>query len=145
VIVSDRSFGGTRPWVMGLPERKGSVRSASLPLGAKFAIAPAAATIFCVAAVANFRLTTRFVFRQQATARGFALFLIAALIGLGVNLSVTPAGIAVLGLPPIAAKIGGIWTAFMLNFALNVGIVFRNRCAPAARPGSRPSAVGAAP
>jgi putative flippase GtrA len=94
---------------------------------AKFAVAPAAATSFCVAAVVNYRLTSRMAFRHSATGRGFALFLLAALIGLLVNVSVTLSAIAVLGLPPLAAKIAGIGTAFLLNFALNVGIVFRTR------------------
>lgn len=93
---------------------------------AKFAVAPAAVTSFCVAAVVNYRLTSRLVFRQDATGRGFALFLLAALVGLLVNVSVTLATIAALGLPPLAAKIVGIGTAFLLNFALNVGVVFRN-------------------
>jgi len=92
---------------------------------AKMDPAPAAATSFCVGTVVNFQLTSRLVFHKSPTGRRYALFLFAALIGLIVNVGATLAGMAFLGLPPVVSKIAGIGTAFLLNFALNVGVVFR--------------------
>lgn len=53
-----------------------------------------------------------------------ALFLFAALTGLTANVGVTLAGVYFLGLPPLFAKLVGIGTAFLVNFGLNVRIVF---------------------
>lgn len=98
-----------------------------LLLRAGLGIAAAGATSFCVAALVNYALTSHFVFGQGKTAFGFLAFFAAALVGLSVNLGVTLAGVYWLGLPPLAAKILGIGTAFLINFALNMGIVFRKR------------------
>ena len=89
------------------------------------ATAPAAVASFAFAAVVNFLLTARFVFGQRPTGRGFTLFLLAALIGLTVNVGVTIAVVELFGLPPIVAKIIGIGTAFSLNFLMNLRVVFR--------------------
>lgn len=86
---------------------------------------PAAIASFTLAAVVNFFLTARFVFGQRPTGRGFTLFLLAALIGLTVNVGVTVAAVELLGLLPVVAKIVGIGTAFSLNFLLNLLVVFR--------------------
>jgi putative flippase GtrA len=91
----------------------------------KLPIAPAGILSFCVAALVNYRLTGRFVFNQGATAGGFALFLFAALIGLTVNVGVMLASLALFDIWPLAAKILGIGTAFLVNFCLNVRFVFR--------------------
>ena len=92
---------------------------------ANFPIAPAGIISFCVAALVNYRLTGRIVFSREATTRGFALFLVVALIGLTVNVSVMLASVALFDLWPLAAKILGIGTAFLVNFCLNVRFVFR--------------------
>jgi len=89
------------------------------------AIAPAATVSFCVAALVNYGLTSRFVFGQGKSARGFVFFFAVALIGLAINVGVTSAGAYWIGLPPIVAKIAGIGSAFLVNFALNAFIVFR--------------------
>ncbi len=91
------------------------------------AIVASAAASFCVAALVNYWLTSRFVFGQGKSARGFVFFFAVALIGLAVNVGVTSAGAYWIGLPPLVAKIAGIGTAFLVNFALNLGIVFRIR------------------
>ncbi len=91
------------------------------------AVPLAAATSFCVAAAVNFQMTSRFVFEKNATSARFALFFACALIGLVVNVTATLTAITYLNLPSIAAKIAGIGMAFMLNFSLNVGIVFRKQ------------------
>lgn len=96
-----------------------------LTKAATLGIAPAGILSFCVAALVNYRLTGRFVFSQDATAHGFALFLFAALVGLSVNVSVMLASVALFDLWPLAAKILGIGTAFLVNFCLNLRIVFR--------------------
>ena len=88
-------------------------------------IAPAAAGSFCVANVFNFLLTSRFVFDQGASARKYPLFFFAALIGLTVNVGTTAMGATVLALPAIIAKCLGIAVAFLINFLINLKLVFR--------------------
>jgi len=88
-------------------------------------IAMAGTASFCVAALVNYLLSSRFVFASGRSAQGFALFFVMALIGLAINLGVTLAGVYLVGLPPILAKIAGIGTAFLVNFALNLRFVFR--------------------
>jgi putative flippase GtrA len=86
---------------------------------------PAAVTSFALAAVVNFLLTARFVFGHRATGRGFTRFLLAALVGLAVNVGVTLVAAELLGVPAVLAKIVGIGTAFTVNFLLNLLVVFR--------------------
>jgi putative flippase GtrA len=88
-------------------------------------IAAAGTVSFCVAALVNYLLSSRFVFASGRSAQGFALFFVTALIGLAINLGVTLAGAYLAGLPPVLAKIAGIGTAFLINFALNLRFVFR--------------------
>ena len=80
---------------------------------------------FCIAATVNYQLTSKFVFKQRATRQRFALFLLAALVGLTTNAGITVAGNAYMGLRPIFSKICGIGVAFVINFSLNVGFVYR--------------------
>jgi putative flippase GtrA len=89
---------------------------------------------FCIAAVVNFLLTSRFVFAEPATLRRFRLFFLGALAGMAINVSVTVAVVAALAWPPLLCKIIGIGTAFIANFAINALIVFR--AAPAQRLGA---------
>lgn len=89
------------------------------------ALAPAAVISFVAAAVVNYLLTSRFVFASEASMRRFALFFAVALVGLAANVGVTVLAATVLHLPPGFAKLVGIGTAFLLNFALNTGVVFR--------------------
>jgi putative flippase GtrA len=106
----------------------------ALLLEAGLAVAAAGTLSFCIAALVNYGLSSRFVFARSATAQGFALFFTAALIGLSVNLGVTLLGVYWSGLPPIVAKIVGIGTAFLVNFALNLLVVFRPSAAAPPRP-----------
>lgn len=91
------------------------------------ALAPAAVTSFCVAAVVNFWLTSKFVFGERATGRRFPLFAMMAIVGVTINVGVTMGVIAVFGAPPVLAKIVGIGIAFSINFLLNLTVVFRVR------------------
>jgi len=109
----------------------------ALLLHAGFGVAAAGTASFCTAAVVNYVMSSRFVFGGRASAQGFALFFSVALIGLAVNLGVTLAGVYWLDLPPVPAKIAGIAVAFLVNFALNLRIVFRPSGAPAPRRGTR--------
>ena len=93
----------------------------------------AAACSFCIAAVENYVMTSLFVFRTSLSAKRLASFFLFALIGLGVNVSVTVLSITMAQLGPIVAKILGIGVAFFMNFWLNSVIVFRHR------PGAPPS------
>jgi putative flippase GtrA len=88
-------------------------------------IAAAAVMSFCVATVVNFVLTSRIVFKRVPTVRGFGVFFLAAVGGLLVNVSVTMLGSVYLGIVPVLAKAAGVGTAFLINFWLNVRVVFR--------------------
>ncbi len=97
----------------------------ALLVAAGLGVGTAGAVSFCVAAVVNYLLTSRYVFGHERKTRGFALFLAAALVGLAVNVGITMLGFYVFGLPPLVAKLVGIGTAFFLNFLINLRIVFR--------------------
>jgi putative flippase GtrA len=88
-------------------------------------IAVAAITSFCVATVVNYLLTSRYVFNQLPTMQGYGLFFAAAVGGLLVNVSVTLLGSLYLGIAPVLAKTVGVGTAFLVNFWLNLRVVFR--------------------
>jgi putative flippase GtrA len=96
----------------------------ALLVNARLSILLSSVLSFCTAALVNYRLTSQFVFGRGANLHGFALFLSAALIGLSVNIGMTLIGVYALALPPIVAKILGIGTAFLVNFLLNLRIVF---------------------
>ena len=89
------------------------------------AIGISAVVSFCLAAVVNFLLTSRYVFNRPASIRGFGLFFVAALGGLLVNVVVTLIGSLYLGMAPELAKILGVGCAFLCNFWLNLRVVFR--------------------
>ena len=95
-----------------------------LLVNAKLSIVVAGCLSFCIAALVNYSLTSRFVFNREATLRGLAAFTAAALIGLVVNIGVTLLGVFALGLLPLAAKLMGIGTAFIVNFLINLRVVF---------------------
>jgi putative flippase GtrA len=94
---------------------------------AQIPVAVAAVVSFCLAAVVNYILTSRYVFKQSATLRGFAVFFATAVGGLVVNVTVTLVGSLYLGIAPVLAKFIGVGSAFLLNFWLNLRIVFRPR------------------
>jgi len=85
---------------------------------------------FCAAALVNYLLSSRFVFQRPASLRGFGWFFVAAIGGMLINISVTLVGSLYLGIPPVLAKILGCGIAFILNFWINLYLVFRT---PAAR------------
>lgn len=94
---------------------------------AGLATLPAAIASFLVATVFNYALTARFVFHQRASARGYLVFLAAALLGATVNVGVTVAAERLLGLSAVLAKLTGIGAAFGVNFLLNLRFVFRRK------------------
>jgi putative flippase GtrA len=96
----------------------------ALLVSLKLSIVAAGCLSFCIAALVNYSLTSRFVFNREATLRGLAAFTAAALIGLTVNVGVTLLGVFAMGLPPIAAKVMGIGIAFIVNFLINLRVVF---------------------
>jgi putative flippase GtrA len=95
-----------------------------LLVNARLNIVVASCLSFCIAALVNYSLTSRFAFNREATLRGLAAFTAAALIGLMVNVGVTLLGVFTMGLPPLAAKLMGIGTAFFVNFLINLRFVF---------------------
>ena len=84
----------------------------------------AAASSFCVSAVVNYLLSSRFTFRQQASMRRFLVFFAFASLGMVLNVGITSAGVLVFGLAPLIAKIVGVGVAFLANFVLNLKFVF---------------------
>tara|TARA_R110002020_G_scaffold47754_13_gene136250 strand:+ start:2505 stop:2864 length:360 start_codon:yes stop_codon:yes gene_type:complete len=87
---------------------------------------PAAAALsFLAATVVNYLLTARWVFYAPATMRGYGRFLLAASLGLLLNVGATTLGAHLLGWPAIPSKVVGVGIAFFANFALNAGFVFR--------------------
>ena len=90
-----------------------------------FPLLPAAALSFILAAVVNFYLSSRWVFTQKPTAPLFTKFLLAALIGLTINVLVTVVLARTLAISPMLAKIGGIAVALIFNFTINLLLVFR--------------------
>jgi putative flippase GtrA len=79
---------------------------------------------FCTAAVANYLLSSRFVFHRRPTPRGLGVFMVGASGGLAINVAVTLACGVYLGIPVVLAKIAGIGIAFLFNFWLNLRFVF---------------------
>lgn len=101
------------------------------------ATASAAALSFCVAAAVNYSLTSRFVFHTALSSRRFLGFILLALVGLIVNVGLTLLFITEADMPPLVAKVGATGFAFVINFALNAGIVFR-QTSPPSRPPPQP-------
>lgn len=88
-------------------------------------LAVSAVMSFCAATVVNYLLSSRYAFNRMATLRGFGVFFIAAVGGLMVNVSTTLIGSLYFGVTPVLAKLIGVGTAFLVNFWLNLRIVFR--------------------
>jgi putative flippase GtrA len=76
----------------------------------------AATCSFCMAAIVNFHLSSRWVFRAAATRQGFVLFLLGACLGLLANVSMTSIGVLYFCLPRVMAKTLAIGATFLLNF-----------------------------
>lgn len=87
----------------------------------------AAVCSFSLGAIINFLLTSRFVFREDATVRKFIFFILAALIGLIVNVYTTLSLNMYLQIDACLAKVAGIGVAFFINFVLNLFVVFRKK------------------
>jgi len=87
---------------------------------------PAAATSFTAAAVANYQLSSRFVFDSQPIKRQFMKFFLVALIGLAINVAITVFLMNTFeAIYPIVAKVMAIGITFVVNFLLNMYIVFK--------------------
>ncbi len=86
----------------------------------------AAFASFMLATLVNFNLSARFVFAGSTSIRTYLLFLLAASIGLLVNVSITVMTMRALSAGPVPAKIAGIGCALVLNFLLNRLVVFRS-------------------
>jgi len=91
------------------------------------AVPVAALASFLTAALVNYLLTSRFVFRQNIEARRGATFFVFAALGLIVNVTLTTVLADYVRLIPELAKVAAIGITFGLNFTLNYFIVFRPR------------------
>lgn len=87
---------------------------------------------FLLAAVLNYSLCSRFVFKRRWALKGLVKFLAAAPIGLIVNVAVCLVMLSEFNLVPPLAKASGIAIAFGVNFTVNRLWVF----------GHHPSASG---
>lgn len=85
----------------------------------------AATCSFAIAVIVNYLLSSRFVFKSEASGRQFLLFAAAAMLGLAVNVGITYLKITHFDLAPALAKMAGIGTAFFVNFTVNKALVFR--------------------
>ena len=90
-------------------------------------IAVSAMASWFIAAVVNYALTSRFVFKRDLKWHDCFRFFAGALFGFSVNIGVTLACSFGLGLYPPLAKVTGIAIAFGVNFAVNVLWVFHPR------------------
>jgi putative flippase GtrA len=95
--------------------------------GHRGSLVMASITSFIVAAIANYLMTSKFVFHKSLTFSNFGVFLVAATVGLAVNLGVTLVGAVFIGLTPTFSKICGIAIAFLVNFQLNARVTFRRK------------------
>jgi putative flippase GtrA len=85
----------------------------------------AAALSFVLAAMVNYTLSSLWVYRcRWRSMRRAALFLGFACVGLGVNAGVTWWLASTLPLHATLAKVGGVATAFGINFWMNTRLVF---------------------
>ncbi len=86
----------------------------------------AAACSFAVATIVNFVLTSRWIFHATPTRRRYLAFLAGACIALILNVALTTVGAIYLGLPSVIAKAAAIAATFLLNFWINLRVVFRD-------------------
>lgn len=96
----------------------------TLLLFAEMSLVPAATVSFCLAAIVNYTLTSRFVFECEATTQRFPAFFLGALIGLGINVLVTAVLAIMTPFNAVLAKVVGIGIAFLINFTINTKFVF---------------------
>lgn len=87
---------------------------------------------FLIAAVVNYSLCCLLVFHRPLSLRGFFLFLSGAALGYCINTTVTLSAMSLTHFPAEVCKVAGIGTAFLLNFYVNLTVVFRDRSPPAA-------------
>ena len=85
----------------------------------------AAVLSFVLAAMVNYTLSSLWVYRRRwRSLRRAALFLALACLGLAVNAGVTWWLASTLPLHATLAKVGGVATAFGINFWMNTQLVF---------------------
>ena len=83
---------------------------------------------FLLAALLNYSLSSRGVYRRQWRSwRRAALLLLAASLGLAINADATWWLATHWPVAPTLAKVGGVATAFVLNFLMNTFIGFRRQ------------------
>lgn len=99
----------------------------ALTLQAGIALVPGATISFLFAVVANYWLSSTFVFRQRRSLRASLLFVAVATLGLILNVTLTALITAYTPVPPVLAKVIAIGVCFVFNFTLNVLVVFRAR------------------
>ena len=86
-------------------------------------LAMAAVLSFLAATVVNYILSARFAFGAAISSRGYLRFLAAASLGLAINVGTTVLA-SRLGAALLLAKLLGIAVAFVINFAINLTLVF---------------------
>jgi putative flippase GtrA len=95
----------------------------------------AAVSSFVLAAMVNYTLSSLWVYRRPwRSLRRAALFLAFACLGLAVNAGVTWWLASAWPVHATLAKVGGVATAFGINFWMNTRLVFARVGAPQASP-----------
>jgi len=85
----------------------------------------AAMVSFIIAAIVNYQLSSRYVFDHKPTQKHFYQFLLIAVIGLCINVTITMVLMRSVEGFPMLAKVVAIAITFMINFLLNNFIVFK--------------------
>ena len=88
-------------------------------------LAISAMSSFGIAALVNYQLTSVFVFQKKPSINRFYIFLSFALIGLAINAGVTVFLVKYFNIVPLLSKLLGIGAAFLINFFLNLLVVFK--------------------
>lgn len=96
----------------------------ALLLGWQVPLAAAGTASFVAALLVNYWLTSRYVFKVLPSLRRLPVFALGAVLGLTVNMGVT-IGVSALGVAAVLAKTSGIGTAFIVNYSINVLLVYR--------------------
>ena len=85
----------------------------------------AASCSFGVAAVENYAVTSKFVYKQPLSLSKLLTFFLFSLIGLLVNVGCTTLICYFTNINPVLGKLFGIAVAFLVNFIINNFLVFR--------------------
>jgi putative flippase GtrA len=94
-----------------------------LKIGAPIGLA--ATGSWLAAALLNYGLSSKYVFKRRANWLNALLFLLGAAFGLSINVAITVGLTLKCGADPLSSKVIGIAVAFFCNFFINLFWVFK--------------------